>query len=209
MERVVELLSAPIIGQKYMVPCIEVTNCVYEIDIVVPVMGKQHRDPVLGGQAAMSHIHIDQRFVTEDQMKGLFRRTAGDLYPNDETGYITVFAVASSDGETQRVFEVEKECLREMPGFTHRRRSSQGIKTYWHLGQSLDHFGRFEDTMDGKVLKGTCKVCPHHGIPLGSITPIDGVITCPGHFLDWDAKTGKRIRRTVKCVDDRYEHKDR
>lgn len=33
-------------------------------------------------------------------------------------------------------------------------------------------------------------VCPHQRFPLGSIVPIDGVITCPLHGLRIDAETG-------------------
>lgn len=33
-------------------------------------------------------------------------------------------------------------------------------------------------------------VCPHKHLPLGSIAPIDGVITCPLHGLRVDAETG-------------------
>lgn len=34
-------------------------------------------------------------------------------------------------------------------------------------------------------------ICPHQKASLGSITPIDGVITCPLHGLRIDAATGK------------------
>jgi hypothetical protein len=41
-------------------------------------------------------------------------------------------------------------------------------------------------------------VCLREGqqIPLGSIPVIDGVRTCPGHFMDWRESDGSLVRRT-------------
>jgi hypothetical protein len=45
----------------------------------------------------------------------------------------------------------------------------------------------------GKKCGGSCEtgwICPHRGVWLGSQPPVRGVITCPGHGLRINAKTG-------------------
>lgn len=42
-------------------------------------------------------------------------------------------------------------------------------------------------------------VCPHQKASLGSIMPIDGVITCPLHGLKIDAETGIVIDNGVSA----------
>ena len=44
------------------------------------------------------------------------------------------------------------------------------------------------------VAKG-CRTCPHRGLPLASL-PADkrGVVTCAGHGLQWNQKTGVLVR---------------
>jgi Rieske 2Fe-2S protein len=36
-------------------------------------------------------------------------------------------------------------------------------------------------------------ICPHRKASLGSIQPVDGIITCPLHGLRIDAATGKML----------------
>ena len=36
-------------------------------------------------------------------------------------------------------------------------------------------------------------ICPHRGAGLSGIEPVDGIITCPLHGLDWCAETGRLV----------------
>lgn len=56
-----------------------------------------------------------------------------------------------------------------------------------------------EDAYQGHRLKAGM-VCPHKGVDLSGIQPVDGVITCPLHGLGWCAETGELVRTTKPAV---------
>jgi hypothetical protein len=54
-------------------------------------------------------------------------------------------------------------------------------------------FVPFETTYLEKKLDLETMVCPHKRICLKGIKPVDGVITCPGHGLKWNATNGECV----------------
>jgi hypothetical protein len=196
--RLVELTEPTVVGRDYLVPSV-VTG-----GHLVPVMGSVHIDHELGPIACFPHIHVDQRFVDVSILHDLWGMTERDIAPNPATG-VHKICIILADVIRGPVSEQVFPCLREMPHFKHHQTRDDGKPFYVHAGDRVDQTGAFEDAHEHRTLKA-CKVCPHQGIPLASMPVRDGVITCPGHMLDFDAATGKIIRRTVKNPDGTYRH---
>jgi hypothetical protein len=163
-------------------------------------MGVPHSDPELGRGAAPEHWHIDPRFVSDHRFRQVISRyhCPADMYRWGENQSVFAMKRVHADFKTRTVRPMI--CYREMPTFPFEVDESG---EFWHIAETIDRLGTFEDEYD-RPLKLDCKVCPHKGIHLGSIAAAGGVITCPGHQLDFDAKTGKRIRRTVRRDDGTY-----
>jgi hypothetical protein len=195
------MASPPVVGETYLVPCIRINhgNEIWD----VPVFGTVHSDPELGLAASFDHLHIDQRFVTEIYLNKFHYCGINNLFAKPEASmtshrWLTLPVLSGPDIRGARE-EKPMECLREAyftPYTVNRDRSVNR----WFTGDSLNHFGKFEDKYANTTLKA-CKVCPHRGIPLGSMPVRDGLITCPGHGLDFDACTGKLVRRTKRELD--------
>lgn len=193
------MTSPPVVGETYLVPCITMDygqNGVWD----VPVFGTVHSDPELGVAASFDHLHIDQRFVTEIYLNKFHHCGSSNLFAKPEVSIMVqrrlTLPVLSGPNIKGTREEKPMECLREIyltPYMVNRDKSVNR----WFTGDSLNHFGRFEDKHGDATLKA-CKVCPHRGIPLESMPVRNGLITCPGHGLDFDACTGKLVRRTKR-----------
>lgn len=221
MERIIELMEPPIVGREYLVPCVTIhENEIYDTGNipsktwVVPVFGTVHSDPELGVAASRSHLHIDQRFVDEEYLEDVHRiapkqlgvRPAASIFCNQGLTVPVLLSTTNAQIRNRSTVEVPRVCHRELPDMGRSTVNRDGSISYWTLADTVDHAGRFEDMYEGVRLKD-CKVCPHRGIHLGSIPERNGMITCPGHCMDFDAKTGEFIRRT-KLVDNYYKHAD-
>jgi hypothetical protein len=145
VQRINDLMEPPVVGETYLVPCIDIENWDYTPLKNIPVMGTIHSDPELGVCCR----------------------------PTPTLGPYTV----NHDGSVKR----------------------------WVQGDNVDNSGVFEDKYENIKLKD-CKVCPHRGIHLGSVPARGGLITCPGHGLDFDEQTGCVVRRTKKTGDDTYNY---
>ena len=184
MDRVESLKSTPVVGRRYLVPCVYGMSNTHPTHPVLwwPVFTPSHEDSkyfpryrnVWKGNRLVSepyfeadpkaehHFHIDPRFVEDDCYTG------DELYHNKLHGVII-----------PRRVEVEYRdllCLREMPS---RRLFDFGVAF-------------IDDHKDKKIRAGKC---PHKGVQLGSCPVVDGVVTCPAHGLRFSAETGRCLSR--------------
>lgn len=213
MERLVELTSPPVVGETYLVPCVEARlrdhmTGVFTQPWELPVFGTIHRDPELGYYAGLDHLHLDQRFVQENYLRvahGINAKQLGSV-PKANAIVNRGFSIPVIQMENAEIIkgpeERPRQCLREAPNLSRTTVNRDGSVSEWTIG-GLHGFGRFEDKYGDRKLKD-CKVCPHRGIHLGSIPVRNGVITCPGHTLDYDANTGCVVRRTKKSKHSDY-----
>lgn len=139
-----------------------------------PTLGPEHEDREIL-EFPPWHIHIDPRFVPNSRFKPELLISPLNLSRTERDPYPPLT-------HERRIVR----CCRTMPG--------------WPWNAPIPYFKghtmwkRLEDEYAGARLK-SCKVCPHRGIPLSSMEPQDGVLTCPGHGLRWDAQTGEIVKR--------------
>jgi len=173
MERVVDLKHEPIVGMKYLVPC------VFDEEAVkhrkkggwVPIFGDAHSDLEFIGVPEY-HWHIDWRFVGHSMLRVAI--SFGDAF------------FLESKGEKRVIRELERECLREMPAYG----------TYY-AGRAIPWLGKLEDAFAASTVVNVagCRTCPHRGLPLDGLPKEkDGSTVCRGHGLCW-AEDGTMIRR--------------
>ncbi len=162
------------IGRFYRVPTVRAR--LYQRLRDWPVIGPQHEDAQFIN-FPHQHVHVDWRFVCDADFKFATR------------AYRPPLAVPLCTGHgTPNMFELpppmlkRRVCRREMP--------------QWPLKQ-LAWLRPLEDAFAGRCLKPGL-VCPHRGFPLKGLPPdADGVVTCPGHGLSFNAYTGLMVRRSV------------
>lgn len=194
--RVEDMMDPLVIGEFYDVPGVVVPPRWNGLDYHTnrisagwwPILGPVH-DDAMWLNVPQPHVHIDPRFIAPCKLSARVLATPlclagivrGQLYHH-----------------TALVFERRRcQCVRAM--------------LTWPWDSSADAFPLgylgMERAFAGSVLKA-CKVCPHKGLPLGSLPAVDGVITCPGHGLRWSATTGRLVRRwpeLATCRDDAAE----
>lgn len=183
LPRADELKTPPVVGKFYMVPCITVTGG-YLKPGLYPVIGPKHEDGDHLG-FPYEHIHLDLRFLPPAQARmtpyvwgveeksrlraALLRPIVFDFY-HSEPARLT----------WQGPDLVQIPCRRTMPDHP----------AVTHLsGWKLLH----RAYADKRV---KCGKCPHRGLPLESLPrePGTDIVTCPGHGLRWNLKTGELIR---------------
>lgn len=169
LQRIDDLKEPPIVGRYYLVPCIKVTSAESSPVGFWPVTGPQHEDREIIG-FAWRHWHYDFRFLTHAQH---LRKTL-------DRGSVLCTAQGEhkEPGIAAEVVYKPRLCQREVLGFP-------AYKAHW-LPQLRDAHA------DARV---KCGKCPHRGLPLESLPrePGTDIVTCPGHGLRWDLKTGKMV----------------
>ncbi len=162
-----------VIGRYYPIPTVR--GRVYDYLHDWPVMGPEHEDAEFIN-FPHQHYHIDWRFVP------------GRLFNALDGGWISVVALPlmgkssgglgpNPDGLPNPVMRRLK-CKRELPAYP-------GEKATW--------LPRLEEKYQDCRLK--TPICPHRGIALDNLPcNEDGVVTCPGHGLRWNIKTGELVR---------------
>lgn len=189
MQRVTELTSPPVIGKRYLVPTVEYIWGPGQRNKTPrpwPVLGPMHRDPELNFD--LDHYHVDSRFVSERAYRSAANYSGGTVYRDvnvvfegvplnradhhwDDKGVRTRSTIPHPP-----VVWRPLTCKRELHKVTRVPELARKIEASW-VGK-------------------TCKrgkhgfICPHRNLPLGTIAPVDGVITCPLHGLRIDAATG-------------------
>ena len=207
MKAVHEMTEVPVMGQRYLVPCVEITAddikgyCEGMLKGWWPVMGPEHEDARFF-DFPHSHWHFDARFMSARQLRNRAHRSflLGKI-GQQEAVFVLTFPL-TNHGNLRAPELRRKQCLRQMPE--------------WE--RTLPALPKLERVLlaEGRTLKGNCKVCPHRGFPLASLpVAADGGVTCPGHGLRWHAETGKMLQRSAHqpvrsrllnvCTNDRSE----
>lgn len=169
--------SAPVVrGRSYNVPCIHYTWHA-RLDWW-PVLGPRHKDKAFLGFGHW-HYHIDGRFLTADQRRHVRRQWAFNIVKGDIASIIEAFPLNQISSP-----------LPEAPTLRHLKCWRADIGHYQHSHQPGIH--KIAMHFAGRRCPSSDHgwVCPHQATPLGSIKPVDGVITCPLHGLRIDAATG-------------------
>src|SRR5258708_5362853 len=171
----VDRQTAPLVeGRFYLVPTVRAKWYGKLADW--PVVGPLHEDREFF-RFELDHYHVDPRFLPR-RMK---------------------------DGVVDRAFSAPL-CIPPLPPAMMKRRKC--VRS--HVDYFLPYFGR--DTSPVDVLRKhfagqQCAagkggwICPHRKASLGSIQPVDGIITCPLHGLRIDAATGQVLGEGVPEAD--------
>lgn len=201
LQRVDEMTEPPVVGQVYLVPCVFIAGppgsrkqlrdgtgpkgCEGMLPGWWPVIGPQHEDAAIF-EFPHQHWHLDLRFLGKVQVANrMFGREEGT---EAERAARLLSRPLTNHGALPAPEYRPRRCMREQPDWndflaaTHRTRRPDNMA-------KLDRV----TAIKGQTLK-TCMVCPHRGLPLGSMPVINGVITCPGHGLRWRADTGEVVR---------------
>jgi len=174
IEFVENLQHTPVVGQVYMVPCVEPMDDSPIIDYW-PVYSKAHEDKVLLG-VDWHHYHVDVRFMSDEQIRYL---TESGL---EEDVFITGIELKEYN---KQMFHRPFICKRNMPEFP--------VK-----------FTDATDALESKLpplkisRKGNCMRCPHRNTPLNGLPVRDNVVVCPAHGLAWDVRTGDMVKGYVR-----------
>lgn len=170
-QKVETLTSPPIVGEKYLVPGIVVPVHIGAKPNWYPVLGIAHEDKEY--IKASKHFHYDVRFFPAD-----FFPLKLDGQVLVETAQEMMVKIAVIKIWTPLIEYREVVCAREMPNFP-------SWLAPW--------FPELQQGYLSKQLPANLK-CPHQGIYLGSLPQVNGIVTCPGHGLKWNIKTGEAVK---------------
>jgi hypothetical protein len=167
-----EDVNTPEIGQRYLV------NCVWADPFPLgmqprwwPVLGSPHTDPEISVRAANPHWHCDWRFVSELVWHRVMTRVSNGETPLS----YAIWTTRTAGNTTRRILKLK----RPMPAFPK---------------IAAQHLPVLEHACANSRLNLDTMRCPHRGICLRGIPPdSNGVITCPGHGLKWNANTGELV----------------
>lgn len=190
MKRLLELNCDPVIGKDYLVPYVyynffspvKVTT-LFEEDASenqeVPITGLPHEDNDINGTSVL-HVHLDLRFISDLKLSHFgYAKTIIDCLFLKVKG--SGFAPIIGIDKNQKVLEKPFTCVRNYGDISH-----------WYVNDIKKLAKEYKKTNVKLNLK--CKICPHNGAYLNSITPNKlGVITCPNHGLSFNSKTGEVI----------------
>lgn len=175
MERLSDLTFPPIVGQTYIVTC---TNLNGLLPFMVPTLGDAHIDPPNDHNPPFIHVHIDFRFITDeslDQLKLARQPTIEEIARTKKT----IIAVIRTYNNEVIFTESPMKCVRRFFYET----EPNCIVTFRANGVKLPENAKLDDCMN----------CPHQGINLKNIQPVNGIITCPGHGLRYFASDGTLV----------------
>lgn len=196
MQRLEDLSSPPEVGRFYLVPCVTVgRNPANWTPGRWPVQGPLHSDAEVIGFAS-PHFHLDLRFLSKRQICNRLANklsVGGPGHLRTEHVFLTVLTAHAVELRTELR---PRKCVRLMP------RHPFNISTYvdkWSKWSTPWIFALEEAYADRKL--SDCKTCPHRGFRLASVPDdADGAVTCPGHGLRWNRRTGALVRR--KTIDE-------
>lgn len=182
-----DLTEPPIVGKFYMVPCVRKPDQNREWGEAsgwVPILGPRHSDEEIIGFSIL-HYHYDPRFLTPSQWDRIVHAGTVAARPH------RLFAAPLIDGLAQFGPPVlrPRKCHRLMPRVPFSDADKQWQKEgkeFW-LRPLEEHYAS---------KRVTCGKCPHRGLPLLSLPrePGTDIVTCVGHGLRWDLKTGELVR---------------
>lgn len=174
-------------GKFYGVPCVKASASKYQQIFRhqwVPIIGPEHRDAEIIG-FPYRHWHVDWRFAglrmfAAAKREDFIRGGNGAVY-----NYVVQRFAAFDQKEDERnpfvvtgeVVMRSMQCKREWPAYPHARAK-------W--------LGSLQDACSQLKMKNM--VCPHRGLPLQGCPKDGDVVTCPGHGLRWNVKTGELVK---------------
>ena len=157
------------IGKFYVVPTVR--GKLYHIDRNWPVLGPKHEDSEFIGFPEQ-HYHVDWRFVPDRDYRHsslrLFTRVATPLMQSNGGPNCDLPSPMMRRRKYQRAFDV-----------------SIFQQVRWLLTLETAYAS----------CKMTNLICPHRGLPLNGCPQDGDVVTCPGHGLRWNVKTGELVKR--------------
>lgn len=178
-----DLTEPPIVGKFYMVPCVEVSQAKEQHGHrggIFPVTGPKHEDAEIVGFPP-HHWHYDFRFF--DLRQWAWAQTFHESPFNRalcvETQNYFTKELIPNHGISAKPTLMRRRCHRLQPEYP-------GHLPLWRLELPKAYAER----------RVTCGKCPHRGLPLLSLPrePGTDIVTCPGHGLRWDLKTGALVR---------------
>ena len=161
------------VGKYYDVPCVRVGDVAPKCARLggwIPVLLPFHEDAAILNFPT-EHYHYDLRFIE------------AKLYREFYFGVVLTQRLVWSDNTffSGDIVYRRLKCKRRMPVLSLSMLSNHTLAT------------RFEAAYAHARLRNG--VCPHKGIDLKQCQVVMGVVTCPGHGLQWDVKTGQLRRQ--------------
>lgn len=184
--RVANLGREPVVGLKYLVPCIRDYKSSRET-ILLAVRGAKHSDPEIG--FSREHYHYDLRFFSDEEIREIASSNsalAGEAYSVFIHELAEKLMHFVSQNTSARVVEAVKRCYRKTPVFP----------SYDDKGNCHSFVRRLEEIYKEEKMK--CLTCPHKGFDLRGEPVRDGKVICPGHGLRWRVKGGRLSPRIIK-----------
>lgn len=184
LQRITQLTSPPVVGQRYLVPTVTYPWLGDRPDRFKawPVFLPKHNDAD-HLKFVHQHYHVDPRFLTKAQT-----RYAGTYYWHEHTGGGDV---SEAEATAQRAPLFARGYPVHPPVVWLPRRCYRANVTY-HYGDEPKI-----ESMRAHYAGRQCAksrggwLCPHKRFPLGSLQPDqNGVVTCPLHGLQIDMSTG-------------------
>jgi hypothetical protein len=140
----------------------------------IPIIGTLHEDSDII-HVSGEHWHIDWRFMPDS----LIRHTG--------CGGAHAIVVWDRWVASEPRWAILK-CRRLMPEFPTKCGPGWSIE--------IPFMRRLETAYADAKLPESLK-CPHRGIPLAGVPVVNGMVTCPGHGLQFCVKTGRLVRRVT------------
>jgi hypothetical protein len=147
-----------------------IVNERHKMIFITPILNHPHND-VENGQPE-THYHVDYRFVKHDN-KGNF-----PIVKNKHSKHQFVEDIRPRVGKGDLVYFVLPVINEEFKGVT---------PVEFILKSNLKHHC---------IHKGKC---PHRGFDLSQVNPVNGIIKCPLHGLEFDANTGELVNFLNTC----------
>lgn len=161
-------MTEPLVeGQFYLVPTVKV-EWIGRV-AAWPVIGTLHEDAEFFN-FGWDHYHVDARFLARGRDPYLVFQHPLHAQP-----------IRDAEAKLPKPALSRRKCVRSLVMFTVPWRANPrplGVFRAALAGRQCDHG------------KGGW-ICPHRKASLGSIVPVDGIITCPLHGLQINAATGK------------------
>jgi hypothetical protein len=172
MQNIEDLTTEPIVGETYMVPCVYGTSSKTGVARCwMPITGPMHSDAEYIGFEPL-HFHYDHRFTPDDEWRELLHHGGIFGTPGDPE-----LNVISNRDESRGIARRKMVCLRN-------------VRPYPEVSFHEELNAAYADK------RVTCGKCPHRGLPLLSLPrePGTDIVTCVGHGLKWDLKTGALVK---------------
>jgi hypothetical protein len=173
-----DLTTEPIVGKFYMVPCVDVESRegIFLPIGRLPVTGPKHEDAD-HVKFPWHHWHYDLRFLSDLHYSRVGMEYGYSHVLNTQTCAIDSRPIP---GMPEKPVWRRMKCRREAPAYPHAQ-AERSFLPPLRLAYA-----------DARV---KCGKCPHRGLPLSSLPrePEADIVTCVGHGLRWDLKTGNLV----------------